>query len=241
MNRIHKILKSTVAVCVSVLALTACSVDDFTYQDTARVRLGGPEIYAAGTDSLTFSFVTYSAETQEMVMDIDVYVMGNAVGYDRTAAVQVVADKTTATSDMYNLPLTVTVPADSAHTTLPVTLKRSDVLQEKSVRLCIEVAETDDFKVGVEEEKRFTLIWSDVISRPSNWDDLEEFFGTYSNTKYRFMIENADGITEFDADTMTWAQLQSLKMKFQNALNDYNDAHPGDPLRDEDGVLITFN
>lgn len=234
-------MEAGAAMWVVILALTACSVDDFTYQDTARVRLEGPEIYAAGTDSLTFSFVTYSSDTQEKVMDIDVLIMGNAADYDRTAAIQVVADKTTATTDLYELPLTVTVPAGEVKGTLPVTLKRSEVLQTKEARLCIEVAATSDFQVGVEEQKRFTLIWNDILTMPTNWDDLEEFFGSYSNTKYRFMIENSDGITEFDADTMSWAQLQSYKMKFQNALNDYNDAHPGNPLRDENGVLVSFN
>lgn len=240
MNK-HNILKSIAVFSLAVITLSACSVDDFTYQDTARVRLEGPEIYAAGTDSLTFSFVTYSAETQQMEMNIDVLIMGNVADYDRTAAIQVVADKTTASQDEYSLPLTVVVPAGETKGTLPITLKRSSALQEKAVRLCIEVVASDDFQPGVNEQKRFTLIWSDVISRPSNWDDLEEFFGTYSNTKYRFMIENAGGISGFDADTMSWAQLQSYKIKFQNALNDYNDSHPGNPLRDEDGVLVTFN
>lgn len=240
MKRIYNTIRTTVA-CLAAMAFTACSVDDFTYQDTARLRLEGPEIYAAGSDSLTFSFVTYSEETQSMVMDIDVLVMGPAVNHDRTATVTVVADKTTASSSDYELPLTITIPADSAKGTLPITLKRSSALQEKSVRLYIEVVANDDFQVGVNEQNHFTLIWSDVLTRPTNWDDLEEFFGTYSDVKYRFMIENAGGISEFDADTMSWAQLNSLKIKFQNALNDYNAAHPGNPLRDDDGVLITFN
>lgn len=240
MRNIHNTIKAML-VCAVAMALTACSVDDFTYQDTARVRLEGPEIYAAGTDSLTFSFVTYSAETQQMEMDIDVLVMGNTVDYDRTATISVVSDKTTATSDMYDMPQTITIPADSAKGALPITLKRSDVLQEKAVRLCIEVIASNDFQVGVEEQKQFTLIWSDIITKPKNWDDLAEFFGSYSNTKYRFMIENSNGVSEFDSDEMSWAQLQSYKIKFQNALDDYNEAHPNNPLKDENGVLVTFD
>lgn len=240
MRNIHNTILSAAA-CLAAMAFTACTVDDFTYQDTARLRLEGPEIYAAGTDSLTFSFVTYSEDTQSMVMDVDVIVMGNTADHDRTAAVKVVADKTTASSSDYEMPLTITIPADSAKATLPITLKRSSALQSKSVRLYIEIAESDDFQVGVNEQNHFTLIWNDILTRPTNWDDLEEFFGTYSDVKYRFMIENAGGISEFDADTMSWAQLNSLKIKFQNALNAYNDAHPGNPLRDDDGVLISFN
>lgn len=240
MKRIYFNIKTLFAI-VTLTAITSCTVDDFTYQDTARVRLEGPEVYSAGTDSLTFSFVTYSEETQSIVMNIDVRIMGPVANHDRTAAITVVDSLTSATQDLYGLPLTVTVPADSAHATLPVTLKRGAVLQQQSASLCIEVAPSADFYPGVNEQKRFTLIWSDVLQKPKNWDSLEEFFGSYSNTKYRFMIENAEGITEFDADEMTWAELQSYKIKFQNALNDYNTAHPGAPLRDENGVLVTFN
>lgn len=240
MKIIHNTIK-TAAVCLVAMAMMACSVDDFTYQDTARLRLEGPDIYAAGSDSLTFSFITYPEDTVSKEMDIDVIVMGTAIDYDRTAAVKVVADKTTASASDYEMPLTVTVPAGSAKGTLPVTLKRSTALQEKSVRLYIEIEANDDFQTGVNEQNHFTLIWNDVLTRPNNWDDLEEFFGTYSDVKYRFMIQNAGGISEFDADTMSWAQLHSLKIKFQNALNEYNEEHPGSPLRDDDGVLISFN
>lgn len=240
MKSIHNTIK-TAAACLAALAFTACSVDDFTYQDTARLRLEGPEIYAAGTDSLTFSFVTYPEDTISKVMDIDVIVMGTTADNDRTAAVKVVADKTTASASDYEMPLSITIPAGSAKGTLPITLKRSTALQEKAVRLYIEIEPNNDFQTGVNEQNHFTLIWNDVLTRPTNWDDLEEFFGTYSDVKYRFMIQNAGGISEFDADTMSWAQLNSLKIKFQNALNEYNEEHPNDPLRDGDGVLISFN
>ncbi len=35
------------------------------------------------------------------------------------------------------------------------------------------------------------------------------------------MLEHIDGATEFNTDTMTWALLQSYKIKFQNALDAY--------------------
>lgn len=61
---------------VATLSLASCSDDDFLYQDQARVRLVGPKNYTSGTDSLKFSFATYTEETTEMNMDIDVCVMG---------------------------------------------------------------------------------------------------------------------------------------------------------------------
>lgn len=226
---------------LAMLSLASCSDEDFLYQDQARVRLVGPTIYAAGTDSLTFSFVTYPADTTFKVMNVQVYVMGTVADYDRTASIKVVDSLTTANSSQYEFPSSVTVPSGQPYGILPVTLKRTDDIQDKDVHLYIQVAESADFGVGVNEENHLLLIWNDKLTKPNNWDDLEEFFGTYSDTKYRFMIENAGGITGFDTDAMSWAELQSYKIKFVNALNDYNNAHPTAPLTDENGVLVTFD
>ena len=54
------------------------------------------------------------------------------------------------------------------------------------------------------------------------------------------MLVDSGGLSEFSTDTMSWAQLMSLKIRFQNALNEYNAAHPGNPLTDENGNLVTF-
>ena len=224
------------------MTLASCSSDeDFFYRDEARIRLVGPEIWTAGSDSLTFSFVTTAVGTTEMAMDVEAQIMGSAADHDRTANIAVVSDKTTATADLYQLPTAVTIPAGQAKATFQVILKRADVLATKSVRLRIAVEPSADFQKGVNEEDHLTFIWNDQISKPKNWAQLEEFFGEYSDTKYRFMLENAGGLTEFDTDALTWAQLQSYKIMFQNALNDYNAAHPGNPLTDENGNLVSFS
>jgi hypothetical protein len=100
--------------------------------------------------------------------------------------------------------------------------------------------ESGDFKPGVNEENHLTFIWTDVLSKPNNWAELEPFFGQYSNTKYRFMLENLGDEGELSANTMSWAKLNSLRIRFQNAVNEYNAAHPGAPLTDENGNEVTF-
>ena len=221
--------------------LASCSTDeDFYYQDEPRVRLAGPSIWTAGSDSLTFSFVSYPAQTTQTVMDVEAIIMGEVSNQDRTVSIVVDNAKTTATADLYEVPSQVTIPAGQGSATFAVTLKRGAVLTQQSARLYIKVGESADFKTGVNEENHLLLVWNDILSRPANWAELEEFFGQYSNVKYRFMLENSDGIGEFDASTMSWALLQSYKIKFQNALNAYNAAHPGAPLTDENGQLVSF-
>lgn len=226
---------------LSSLLFSCSSDEDFYYQDEPRVRLVGEKTWAAGTDSVTFSFVAYPATFVEMVINVDAQIMGKVDSRDRTVNIVVDNALTTAASSQYVVPQTVTIPAGQAKGTFPVVLKRDASLETKSVRLCLKVAESGDFKPGVNEENHITFIWNDILSRPNNWDTLEPFFGTYSNVKYRFMLLNLrpdDG--ELSADTMTWAKLNSLKIRFQNALDDYNAAHPGNPLTDEYGNLVTF-
>ena len=230
------VLSVLCALCVS------CSSDeDFFYQDEPRVRLVGEKMWAAGTDSVTFSFIAYPAETVEKTIYVDAQIMGEVADRDRTVNLIVDPQLTTASASQYTVPTTVIVPAGQAKGTFPVVLKRDASLEKKGVRLCLKVAESGDFKPGVNEENHITFIWNDILSKPNNWADLEPFFGTYSNVKYRFMLLNLhadDG--ELSTETMSWAKLNNLKIRFQNALNDYNAAHPGNPLTDENGNLVTF-
>ena len=222
------------------LASCGSSDEDFFYQDEPRVRLVGEDTWAAGTDSVTFSFVAYGSDVTEQEILVDAQIMGEVQSRDRVVNIAVDASRTTADASMYTVPSTVTVPAGEAKGTFSVILKRAAALQSKTVRLYLTVAESADFKAGVNEENHITMIWNDILSRPNNWPSLEPYFGAYSDAKYRFMLANSGGAGEFSTDTMSWAQLMSFKIRFQNALNEYNAAHPGNPLTDENGNLVTF-
>ncbi len=166
--------------------------------------------------------------------------MGDVADHDRTVNLAVEQSMTTASASQYSVPETVVVPAGQTKGTFSVKLRRDASLQQKSVRLYLKVVPSGDFKPGVNEENHIVFIWTDVLSKPNNWADLEPFFGTYSNVKYRFMLEHLGDEGELSTDTMSWAKLNSLRIRFQNALNDYNAAHPGNPLTDEFGNLVTF-
>ena len=226
----------------SAALLTSCSStdEDFFYQDEPRVRLVGDYTWAVGTDSISFSFVAYGSEVTEKEMLVDAQIMGEVENRDRVVNLSVDPARTTADASLYTVPSTVTIPAGAVKATFPVILKRSAALQAKTVRLYLQVAESADFKAGVNEENHIKLIWSDVLQKPKNWDTLEPFFGTYSDVKYRFMLANSNGAGEFSTETMSWAMLNSYRILFQNALNAYNAAHPGNPLTDENNQLVTF-
>ncbi|MPM41300.1 hypothetical protein SDC9_87950 [bioreactor metagenome] len=219
--------------------LQACEKEGFYYQDEARIRIEGPEKWVVKTDSLEFSFVTSPPEVSEITMDVTLHVMGNAQNHDRVVNLTVVQGKTTAGSNHYTLPLQVTIPANELSAIMPVVLKRTPDLQENTVRLYIEVAESQDFKPGVKERDHILIKWNDILTMPKNWDDLEEFFGNFSIVKYRFII-NITGVSEFDTSVMSWAQLMNYKIMLKNALDQHNAANPTNPLTDENGQFITF-
>ena len=219
--------------------LTACENDKFYFQDDARVRIEGPYEWAVGTDSLTFSFAAYPSQVQEQGMEMKLYVMGEAAATDRTAKLAIDRTLTTANDDQYVFPETVTIPAGKLEAPFIVTLKRAD-LTSGTVSLYFRVVETNDFKVGVIEQNHFCIKWNDTLSKPKNWDtELLEFFGEYSLVKYRFIIDTI-GFGEFSATSMSWSELTNYKIIMKTALDEYNDAHPGAPLTDENGQLVTF-
>lgn len=218
---------------------TACENDKFYFQDDARVRIEGPYEWAVGTDSLTFSFAAYPSQVQEQGMEMKLYVMGEAAATDRTAKLAIDRTLTTANDDQYVFPETVTIPAGKLEAPFIVTLKRAD-LTSGTVSLYFRVVETNDFKVGVIEQNHFCIKWNDTLSKPKNWDtELFEFFGEYSLVKYRFIIDTI-GFGEFSATSMSWSELTNYKIIMKTALDEYNDAHPGEPLKDENGLLVTF-
>ncbi|WP_319502152.1 DUF4843 domain-containing protein [uncultured Draconibacterium sp.] len=224
---------------IALTALFACENDPFYFNSEARLRMEGPEVWTLGTDSLEFSFANYSSTVTDTTFDITVYVMGEAADQARTAEFEIDPSLSTAETNMYSFPEMVTIPTGELSVNLPVTVKRTESLQTTQVQLYIKIKENADFKIGVTEQNHLLLKWSDILSKPNNWDDLEEFFGVYSLTKYRFIIDVLN-TGEFDTDTLSWAQMKNYQIELAEALRLYNEANPGNPLADENGNLITF-
>ena len=148
------------------------------------------------------------------------YVMGHASNQDRVAYLEVVSEKTTASSTDYTFPTEVVIPAGKLSADFKVVLNRTDALGDHTVRLYLQVIESEDFKVGVMEQNHFLFKWNDVLSKPINWDiDLTEFFGNFSLVKYRFIIDTV-GTGDFDLATMSWAEMNNYKIVMKTALTE---------------------
>lgn len=236
-KRMIKAIKYILPAFLSILL--SCQNEGFYYQDEARARLEGPYEWALGTDSLDYSFAFYPSSVTEVAMNMTLFIMGEVAEYERSVKIEVVQDETTASAEQYSCPTEIRVPANAYSVPFNVVLKRTTDLTSKNVRLRIRITDSGDFKAGVVEQNGFTMKWNDMLSKPRNWDELTEFFGAFSLVKFRFIIDTL-AIGEFDTNTMTWGQLNNYRIVMKNALTAYNEAHPGNPLKDENGQLISF-
>ncbi len=220
-----------------------CKNDDFFYQDVARVRMEAEYRMAVGTDSVNYSFATESSAVKEKKVKVLLTLMGTVVPQERKVKLLVDPKLTTAQKEThYVFPETVVLPGEADTVSFYVTLKRTDELENSFVYLTIRLAETEDFLVGVTEWSRLKIKWSDMIEKPVNWDKLQEFFGEYSEVKFRFILEHT-GVSEFtygQENGMNWSQMYNYKTMVQAALVKYNDEHPGKPLVDENNKVVTF-
>lgn len=115
--------------------------------------------------------------------------------------------------------------------------------KEYKANLIFDFAQSD-VASGLDSLLRYPVTVSDEV----NWeilkiteDDWETYiapnFGPYSDTKVRFMI-TAMKMTDFSI--LTWNYYRYLII-CQDALKHYNEVNPGNPLKDENGNLITFD
>ena len=237
-----KIYNYILMAAMAAAGLSSCENDGFYYQDEPRVRLVGDKNWTLGTDSLELSFTAYAGD--EATIAVDACIMGNVADHDRTVNIEVDGEKTTASADLYSMPQTVIVPAGQNKGTFNIVLRNAEKLQNGGVQLYIKVATSADFAVGVNEENHLLLKWNDIITRPLYWADIEEHFGAYSEVKYRFMldclIEKGYSVNLDPSTGLNWADLHNFNIMFANMLKAYNDAHPGAPLTDENGAIVTF-
>lgn len=224
-----------------LIAASACKNDDFVWGDEDFIRIIGPEIWTLGTDSLSFTFSAFPDATT-YTMETELAVQGRTADYDRTIRLQANQTKTTALAADYEFPSEVVLKAGNASVMFSIVLYRTEEMQYNDARLCVEIAPSSDLQPGANAFSSLTLAWNDKVTKPANWDDLEEFFGTYSETKYRFIISVLN-VTLFpygESDEFTWGVMYNYKLKMRTALEAYNADPANTPMTDEKGAVVSF-
>ena len=238
MNKLHILI-----IILVQFVLFSCKKNDTHFwigEDYGRIE--GPKEWTLDTDSIRFSFAAYQSVVQDYEFVAKVYVTGKVAESDRKVGISVDAKGTTASNSQFEFPNSVVIPKNQHYALLPIKIKRTADLTQKAVRLKLSINDQEQIKPGTNEWNSLNVIWSDILMKPINWGNLTEFFTNYSDTKYRFIIDvlQIGDFTYGQPNGMTWGQMNYYRLRVIQALQEYNAAHPGNPLTDENNQLVTF-
>jgi len=233
-----KIINYLILACCTAFLVSCQQQELLKFDDKAGVYFELPGVGGVGIrDSLVFSFPAITAA--ETILPLRVRLMGQAMPVARSFTIGVVADSTTAGTANYSLPATIEIPANAFYVDVPLTIKRVGLL-DTFVRLELEIIPNENFQVGFNRGRTTVVVWGDMFLRPDNWPAFNAVWGPFSRTKYGFILTTL-GLTEFPlpppANIYLWVFYNAT---VRAALNEHNQANPGNPLLDENGAPMSF-
>lgn len=225
-----------------ILALgSACDDDDLDMYDNDpklyffKGNYNYGEVYQPA-DSIVYSFRTAMPGITQDTVHIWAWIMGFPSDEDRAYALEQVitggADE--AVAGRHFVPFDdaayanlLVVPAHAEKFRVPVIVLKDASLDEKEVRLEIRFKANQNFKTGIDEQQHFAICFSNLMSKPANWDRSWRYsFGEWSSDKMEFVIKYL-GITDFDnpsTDVGEWNYLKALAIQ---KLLEHPDEYPG--------------
>ena len=243
------------------LNVTSCKQDQyFLYNDSARIQFGPDpsRIYTASynlADTLKpYTFYYEDASVLEDTVYFDIYAIGGVSDVDRTFTLEqeMVSDGDNAVAGKHYVAFSnpkvnqlFVIKKGTVHTKVPIILLRDPSLKTSTQVLKFKVADDRNFKVGEINNLWRKVIFTDRLSKPAAWDAsaTRYYYGDYSVVKHQFMIESTG--EKWDQDFMVslpseYALLQYWTGTLKINLVNYNNTHPGNPLRDEYNNLVVF-
>lgn len=241
------------------LSLPGCTHEEVSTYDPANTSLNiwvGNEYSVYESTSYNYSYAY-----EEGAVTFYAQISGMPANHDRKFTLEPYGDSyeimaNTIRQEEYTLPAGEIKGEYQVHFNTQK-LSDPDLFTVKDGTISFRVKPSDVFELGAEGRQSFTVILRNYLAKPDNWDSanyprvpLSNYFGTYSRTKYQFMIEHL-GMSEFDityfastsydeaTNTVSPAYAVYLQQLMQEALIEYNATHDT-PLTDEFGNLVTF-
>ena len=234
--------------CLGVMAFlfSSCEKEGITmYEESPTVYFGEASrtyTFVENMDRITIGYDT---------VKIPLQISGSAINRNREVVMEVASNDTlhTATADMFSIGKG-SIPANEYKGYIPIRVNYSTVLDDSVYQIRLKLVMNTDFP-GVDLlDGTFTLALTNKITEPSNWSRIKNYFGPYSNSWYRFILETT-GLTSIpywstngsidknnpdpEKWTMTLYEVKAYAAMVKVALDDYNRKHPQDPLKHEDG------
>lgn len=206
-------------------------------------------------DSITHNFA-YSPTNRDSIV-FNYRIAGYPVDYDRTF------ELTTADEDAKLLNFTFKtykVPAGKSLGKLAFYVdKPTDptLFLNRDLKVSLNLKSSTVFQPALRELSKLKITFKNAVTKPDNWDvavpintALKTFFGTYSNEKYKFIIQ-VTGLSNFTVvnnttvnpdlppNTITAIRARALQVQCKIALDQYKLTN-GKDLLDENLIPIVF-
>lgn len=215
-----------------LLHFVACN-DKYMFfdEDFASIRFNNASHLK---DSVVYSFALKPGVEVDTIA-IPLRLIGFTSNQSRLVSIGVNYELTTASEGVDYLLEPCELLPDKVSTDLNIIVKRSKKLEESNLKLSIYLEDNSFFHNPPIGEDVYEIILTNKLTRPSDWRNE---FGVYSLVKHEFIIKVTNKGTNYNE--WTGQQLIYYLGLLNQALYEYNKEHPGKPLEDEFGVLVTF-
>lgn len=239
--------------------LTACTEEEPTsYSNDPAIYFNGTQVgertESRMQDSITFSFADVGGPTYTVWLDL--ITQGMPSDEARTFEIRQVRetpkdrDYNTAVEGEDFVAMTdasirehMRVEPGSASARIPVILNYSKKLAEEKVELLLEITTNDNFRPGMPNRRTFKIKFSGLPQQPSNWGLWADYFGwSWGPEKHLFIVSTCGPIKWEDAlEEYMWSAMGPYYgNQCKAALEEYNLAHPDNPLREANGDRVSF-
>lgn len=237
-----KILYILISLSAMLIMLCSCQKDE------PMEYSGRPGYYFNGSE-FSYSFAENPWKTVDTVL-LPVLITGKLEEYPRTLKAEVVRDSSTATEDMFEL-LEGTVLPNEASGFLPLVVKYVPQLDDTTVVLKIQSVANADFQELDLVFPACRLSFTARIVKPFNWSQLEYFFGPYSTSWWKFIMEKIGKTSlpywdlfspipnpDENKYNMSYYEMSNLQQMIRVELRNYNKASTTGPLTHDDGEQV---
>lgn len=227
--------KYLILLLLAVTLFTACEKDYQAYDAGLKAVCFDLHEFTNDVDSLSYSFVLKPGIEFDTIK-IPVVITGFTSSQDRTVRVVADVDKNTAEADVDYKILPCVIPANQTTGIQCINIYKTDNSKEHPITIALQIAASVDFVPGALTQRNFRIILINKLIRPSDW---RAELGDYSEVKHQFIIEVTGMGTGYGALGRDTKFIYFMGTLYE-ALNKYNNAHPGEPMVDENGVPVTF-
>jgi hypothetical protein len=209
----------------------------------------------APIDSSTYNFA-YTVATHDSVM-FNYRLAGYPLDHDTQFELQAVSGDT---NRVYYSLGKYTIKAGAYQGTAPIYIDRPAGYSEfknSTGKIVFKLKPSAVYTEGAPELSTLNVLFKNFVAKPDNWDvapsgyfTMSKYFGTYSNVKYSFVIQNT-GMVDFKIfytvakdpvlgpNTITATQASAFQAQCKVALQTYNTQH-STPLLDENNNPVVF-